>query len=990
MLNFTNHISKSIVTAGFLLALVAMANAQVFLSDAGTNHRNRFPLVDVREATAIYYDTADFTAVKTSARLFAEDVERVSGMSVAVGPVTGKMAKNMVLVGSLGQNGLIDRLVEEKKMTVDSIVGAWERYTIQLVINPFPGVSKALVVAGSDRRGTAYGLFSISEAIGVSPWYWWADVPVKKRDRLYLDVKPFTAPAPTVKYRGIFINDEDWGLLPWAKHTFDPERKDIGPKTYAKVFELLLRLKANYLCPAMHEASGAFNKYPENKLVADSFGIVMGSVHPEPLLFNNASEWDKKTMGEWNYMTNKEGILRVLDKRVKENAPYENVYTLALRGLHDRAMTGNYTLEQRVKLVGQALKDQRTILQKYIDKPIEEIPQAFTPYKEVLDLYLAGLELPDDVILVWPDDNYGYMKQLSNEKERKRSGGSGVYYHASYLGIPHDYLWLSSTPPALMYEELHKAYRTGADRLWLLNAGDIKSCEFPVTLFLAMAYDLTQFNFDNVPDFQAHWWSAMYGQHYFDEFREISREYHRLAFARKPEFMGWGYQWNTFKQGRERPTDTDFSFVNYGEAEKRIADYHRIGKKAERLLNEVSPEERPSFFQLVYYPVKGAELMNKKWLTAQQQRLFLAQGRSEANLLKDKVKHYYDTLYTISYEYNDLLESKWKRIMSLKQGVVASYFELPKLDSLKVPVQPAMALFVEGQEPLKGVSSYHHLPAFSKFFSNKKYVVDVFNTGGGSFDWQLEVSADWITVSKAQGTVVYGDRVAVGVDWERVPVGEKVSGYIRFTSGDITEHVLVSVFNPELPAITDVRGHFVEDNGVIAIPGADFHRKRETEDIKMYLIDNLGVEDRCVMIGDPVAKVRNPRDDQSPGVAYDFYTFHHGPVDVYTYVLPVFPLNSDRDFGFHEQHTSQTRYAVCIDDGPVALPSSSAPEYTQTWADNVLRNAAVNKSTLYIDKPGKHTLHIKCGDPGMVIQKIVLDFGGLKKSYLGPSMTKVE
>lgn len=980
-----NDLFKRQVLFSLLVSVSSILTAQISLTEKPG--RDVFSLS--RNNTAIVYDQNDYISIAKSVELFAEDVRLVTGEALPVLTAQGKLPQHIIVAGTIEKSDIIKKLIQSKKIDVSTIEGEWERYLVEVVKNPFPGVKQALVIAGSDRRATSYGLFSISEAMGVSPWYWWADVPVRKRDHVHLKIERHVSPAPTVKFRGIFINDEDWGLLPWAKHTFDPELKDIGPKTYAKVFELLLRLRANYLCPAMHEASGAFNKYPDNKFVADTFGIVMGSVHPEPLLFNNASEWDPKTMGEWNYMTNKEGILKVLDQRVKENSPFENVYTLALRGLHDRAMTGNYTLEERVRLVGEALKDQREILKKYIDKPLEEIPQAFTPYKEVLDLYMAGMELPDDVILVWPDDNYGYMKQLSSPDEQKRPGGSGVYYHASYLGIPHDYLWLATTPPSLMYEELKKAYDTGADRLWLLNAGDIKSCEFPVTLFLDMAYDIHQFSFENIADYQATWLSGIYGDKYLDEFKEITKEYFRLAFTRKPEFMGWGYEWNTFSHGRERPTDTDFSFTNYREADTRIADYERIGGAAERILNELPEEEQPSFFQLLYYPVKGAELMNKKWLTAQKNRLYIAQGRSKANILRDKVQHYYDTLYTISYGYNDLMDEKWKRVLSLRQGVTASYFEMPKLDSVEISGQPAMNLFVEGKEPLKGVSSFHALPAFNKF-TNKQYFIDIYNSGTGSFNWSLKPSHEWIVVNKDQGTITYEERIWVSIDWEKVPAGENIKGEILFSSGETTDNVLISVFNPESPSLEELKGLYIEDNGVISIAGADFHRARETGEVKMQIIENLGFEDRSVMIGDPTGKVLNPRNHNSPGVEYDFYTFHHGPVDVYTIVLPIFPLGSDRDFGFHEQNTTQTRYAVCIDDGPVALPSSSSPEYTQTWYENVLRNAAINKSTFHIDKPGKHTLHIKCGDPGMVIQKIILDFGGMKKSYLGPPVTKVE
>src|SRR5690606_21986305 len=274
------------------------------------------------------------------------------------------------------------------------------------------------------------------------------------------------------------------------------------------------------------------------------------------------------------------------------------------------------------------------------------------------------------------------------------------------------------------------------------------------------------------------WLSSIYGENHFDDFKEITREYNRLAFSRKPEFMGWGYEWNTFNNGRERPTDTDISFTNYGEAEKRIADYTRIGAKAERILNQLPEDERFSFFQLLYYPVKGAELMNKKWLTAQQNRLYIAQGRSTANLLRSQVKHYYDTLYKISYEYNDLMDGKWKRMMSLRQGVTASYFELPKLDSVSISPEAGMKLFVEGQEPLKGVSSFYTLPAFNKYL-DKKYFIDIFNTGEGSFEWDLKTSQDWIIVSKSKGKVIHEDRVWVSIDWSKVPADEKISGEIE-------------------------------------------------------------------------------------------------------------------------------------------------------------------------------------------------------------------
>lgn len=563
-----------------LSAVVAVSagRAQVAVHEKSPKTKYAFTLASPRQTAAILYDASDAAVVKRAAELFAADVEAVTGRYPRVTSAAGETGP-AVIVGTVGGSALIRRLAEAGKIDTAPLEGAWERYLIQTVANPLPGIRKALVIAGSDRRGAAYGLFTLSELIGVSPWYWWADVPVKKHAALHVDAPPTYSQTPSVRYRGIFLNDEDWGLTPWASQTFEPERGNIGPRTYAKVCELLLRLKANYLAPAMHPVSTSFNQIPENKLVADTFAIVMGSTHCEPLLLNTASEWDTKTMGPWNYDKNKEGINRVLTQRVRENSPYENVYTLALRGLHDGVMSTTLPMHEKVRMLQQALLDQRRILAENIDRPIETVPQAFTPYKEVLEIYSNGLELPDDITIVWPDDNYGYMKRLSGVREQRRTGRSGVYYHVSYLGVPHSYLWFSTTPPSLMYEELRKAYDTTADRLWLVNCGDLKGSEMQVSLFLDMAWDIGRFTADNVVTYPARWLAGIFGEAYYDRLEAMTREHLRLAFPRKPEYMGWGYHWNRFDHNCEQLTDTDFSFTNYDEAQRRLEAYRQLGAR---------------------------------------------------------------------------------------------------------------------------------------------------------------------------------------------------------------------------------------------------------------------------------------------------------------------------------------------------------------------------------------------------------------------------
>lgn len=974
-----------------LSALVAVSagRAQVAVHEKSPKTKYAFTLASPRQTAAILYDASDAAVVKRAAELFAADVEAVTGRYPRVTSAAGETGP-AVIVGTVGGSALIRRLSEAGKIDTAPLEGAWERYLIQTVANPLPGIRKALVIAGSDRRGAAYGLFTLSELIGVSPWYWWADVPVKKHAALHVDAPPTYSQTPSVRYRGIFLNDEDWGLTPWASQTFEPERGNIGPRTYAKVCELLLRLKANYLAPAMHPVSTSFNQIPENKLVADTFAIVMGSTHCEPLLLNTASEWDTQTMGPWNYDKNKEGINRVLTQRVRENSPYENVYTLALRGLHDGAMSTTLPMHEKVRMLQQALLDQRRILAENIDRPVETVPQAFTPYKEVLEIYSNGLELPDDVTIVWPDDNYGYMKRLSGVREQRRTGRSGVYYHVSYLGVPHSYLWFSTTPPSLMYEELRKAYDTTADRLWLLNCGDLKGSEMQVSLFLDMAWDIGRFTADNVVTYPARWLAGIFGEAYYDRLEAMTREHLRLAFPRKPEYMGWGYHWNRFDHNCEQLTDTDFSFTNYDEAPRRLEAYRKLGARAEALLHEIGDEARPAFYQLVYYPLRGAELMNRMTLGGQRNRWYARQGRAATNAVRDEVQRCYDSLQVITRGYNSLLGGKWNHMMSMRQNYdgVSAYFNLPHLATHDAAGAPRLALQVAGED-VTGARAFHALPAFDNYL-RRTYPVEIYNRGGGTLAWTAHASEPWVVLSKSAGKTADEERITVGIDWEKAPSGNAVPAQIVFRAGEQSEKVLVSLFNPTAPSRAELRGIYVENNGCVSIPAAGCHRVRENDRIKITAVEDLGIEGPALQLGDPTAPLQIFRSRDVPCAEYDFYAFDAGSVDVYTYVLPTFPLHADRDFRIGENTNTDTKYSVQIDDGALATPSSSHVEYSQVWFESVLRNCAVNKSTLHIDKPGRHTLRIRVGDPGIVLQKIVLDFGGMKRSYLGPQSTLIE
>ncbi|MDE7096735.1 MAG: glycosyl hydrolase 115 family protein, partial [Muribaculaceae bacterium] len=547
----------------FAIQICAFAHGNLYISDSGSIG---FPLRNC----AIVYDTADFEVVANAAVMLQEDIHAITG--VMPGLVTGDIPSgvNTLLVGTLGHSSLIDSLAEKGVIMADSIRGGWERFIIKNI--SCPDGASCLIVAGSDRRGTAYGVTTLSRSLGVDPWVWWADVPVTRRPAASVSAD-YISESPTIKYRGIFINDEDWGMLPWAASGLDKDIRDIGPRTYEKVCQLLLRLKGNMLAPAMHSCTGAFYSHPGSKIVADRYGIIMTTSHCEPIMFNNAalSEWNPERDGEWDYGTNRDVIYGKFADRLDEIADYENIYTIGMRGVHDEAMSRTRPVEERIALLERVIMEQRGLLSSRLGKPASEIPQIFIPYKETLDLYRKGLKVPEDVTVIWPDDNYGYMKSVSSPAERKRSGSSGVYYHTSYLGTPHDYLWLCTTPPAMMYHELKKAFDCGADRYWLLNVGDIKPAELDTQTFFDMAWDFERFSQDDVNGYQSALVADWCGEKYRQLVQKILDEYYRLAWIRKPEYMGWEIEWDSPETREGGPTD--FSFSNYGDAWRRIDEY---------------------------------------------------------------------------------------------------------------------------------------------------------------------------------------------------------------------------------------------------------------------------------------------------------------------------------------------------------------------------------------------------------------------------------
>lgn len=630
-----------LLTAAWSLACAGVARAATDLL-AVSPGPDDFLLADA-EAVFVLEASTDPAVVRAADDLRA-DIERVSGIRPARHDATGApLPRSMVLAGVVGESPLLDRLTTAGKLDVNALAGAWESFVIAVVPDPLPGVESALVIAGSDRRGAIYGLYEVSAAIGVSPWHWWADVPVRKKSPLAVAAGTRRFGPPSVKFRGIFLNDEDWCLQPWAAKTFEPETGDIGPKTYAKIFELLLRLKANTVWPAMHPTTRAFNHYPRNKEVADAYAIVMGSSHAEPMLRNNVDEWTAPKE-DYNYVANREGVLRYWEQRVAENGRYENIYTLGMRGIHDSNMVGPKSDAERIRALERIFADQRALIARHVRPDVEQVPQMFCAYKEVLDLYRQGLRVPEDVTIVWPDDNFGYVRNFAPPAERGRRGGFGVYYHLSYLGRPLAYLWLSTIPPALIWEEMHKAYEHGADRIWIANVGDLKPAEIGTEFFLQMAWDIDRWRPDNLADFLPEWTAREFGAEHAREIADILADYYRLNFQRKPEHL----QWWLPRQPRQ------FSPLTDGEVQARLDAFAALRARVEALRPRIPAPAQDAFYQLVHYPVLGSALANRRFFEAERGNVDAARA-AHARLAEET-----------RYFNEDLAGGKWRGMLALE------------------------------------------------------------------------------------------------------------------------------------------------------------------------------------------------------------------------------------------------------------------------------------------------------------------------------------
>ena len=586
-------------------------------------------------------DNAEEKVVQTALKLFIRDYQSVFSASAAVDARQGN-----IIVGTVGKSPLLKAVSAD----VSALTGKKQAFLLQVLPDG------KLLVAGSDSHGTAYGIMELSRLIGVSPWEWWADVTPEKKTSFVLSAEYQTLQSPSVEYRGIFINDEDWGLMPWSSQTYEPSdiKGHIGPKTNARIFELLLRLRANTYWPAMHECTLPFFLTEGNRKVAEEYGIFIGSSHCEPMVCSAAGEWRRRGQGDYDYVNNSASVYKFWEDRVKEVAQQGNIYTLGMRGVHDGQMQGAKTVAEQKAVLERVLKDQRGLLQKYGNKDVTAIPQAFIPYKEVLDIYNAGLQVPDDVTLIWCDDNYGYIRHFPTAEERARKGGNGIYYHVSYWGRPHDYLWLGTFSPYLLHQQMKLAYDRGIQKMWVLNVGDIKPAEYQIELFLDMAWNIDEVDEIGVTAHLKSWLEREFGSNCAEELLPAMEAHYQLSYIRKPEFMG-----NT----REEERDPKYKVIKdlpWSEQtiSERLRSYTVLSDVVERIESNIPADRQDAYFQLVKYPVQAAAQMNRKILTAQLAR------HSKVDWKQSDAA--FDSIASLTQQYNSLQNGKWNRMMDFQ------------------------------------------------------------------------------------------------------------------------------------------------------------------------------------------------------------------------------------------------------------------------------------------------------------------------------------
>ncbi|WP_286806069.1 MULTISPECIES: glycosyl hydrolase 115 family protein [unclassified Marinimicrobium] len=913
-------------------------------------------LVGKEHIANLYVDPNDDPGVRRAVRDLQADIQRVTGKQPQIVRSTEGLGSHGVIIGTLSGSSLIQQLVEAGKLDVSPIEGEWDAYHMEVVENPLPGLDKALVIAGANKRGAIYGTYDVSEEIGVSPWYWFADVPAQQHDHLYIDGHLNLQDQPKVKYRGIFINDEAPALTSWVQENYGDYNHDF----YEHVFELILRLKGNFLWPAMWNNAFADDD-EQNMILADEYGIVMSTSHHEPMMRAD-KEWNRYGEGAWEYSTNPDNLYEFWVDGAERNKPYESVYTLGMRGQADTPMSEG----QNIELLERIVDDQREILKNvFDDRPIEDVPQVWTLYKEVQYFYEKGMRVPDDVTLLWADDNWGNIRRLPTPEERDRSGGAGVYYHFDYVGGPRSYRWINVTPIAKVWEQMNLAWEYEADRIWIVNVGDIKPMEYPTEFFLRMAWDPEYWNRERLPEFGRLWAEREFGAEFAEPIAELVTGYTRHNGRRKPE---------------QQSADT-YSLLNYREAERIEQELATLTEQANAIYAQLPEARRDAFDQLVRHLVRASANVTRMYIDQARNQLFAEQGRANANDYGERARERFRHDAELEDHYHtEISDGKWNHMMSQPRIGYTHWNNPPEntaplIYDYQPHSKPDMGVAVEGMEKAWPVPGAYTLPTFSPY-GTKSYRIEVFNKGTAPFDFSAEPSDEWIQVSQREGTVNELVTLEVSIDWDQAPAGSHQGHVFVKGTGWGGARVQVETFKPAPRVARQVKG-FVETNGYVSIEAGNFHRKQDRSGHRWEVIPQHGRTQSSISTF-PISDTEFEDPAESPYVEYDIYFFSTGEFDVHGLFAPSLNLVPGRGL----------RYAIAFDDAEPQVVDILEDLSSEAWETAVSDGVRRSVSTHTIREPGLHTLRIYRVDPAVTLQKLMIDTGGLKPSYLGPPQSE--
>lgn len=896
----------------------------------------------------------DWPGVVRAVGDLSADVERVTEHAAQVVKSPGTVKGDVVLIGTIGRSPLIDALVKAKKLDVSDVAGKWEAAVTTVVERPMPGVRRALVIAGADKRGTIYGIYDLSEQIGVSPWYWWADVRVPHEDALYVIPKRVVQPEPAVRYRGIFFNDEAPALSGWTTEKFG----GMNHEFYTKVFELLLRLKANFLWPAMWNNAFAADD-PENAKLADEYGIVMGTSHEEPMM-RAEKEWTRGHHGPWDYMTNEREIDDFWRAGLQRDKNYEQVVTLGMRGEGDTPMSASANTE----LLERIVANQRQILKETVNPDLTKIPQVWALYKEVQTYYEKGMRVPDDVTLLWSDDNWGDLRRLPTAEERKRSGGAGIYYHFDYVGGPRSYKWLNTNPIPKVQEQMNLALKYGADRLWVVNVGDGKPMEFPIEFFLSYARTPQRWNKDHLDGFTKLWATREFGPEHADEIASAMEEYTRYNGRRKPELID----------------PTTFSLTNYGEADRVVSEWRTLEDRVDKLATELPENERASYFELIQYPVDACANLTEMYVMAGHNAMDARLGNPKANDEAAAVQRMFARDAELSDAYNHkLLDGKWDHMMDQTHIGYTGWSDppanvMPAVSWIQVPETGSLGVIAEGATFIRGSRRFELSLGTLDSVAQQTRTLTLFDRGKSPIEYAVKTSSPWITVSSSEGKVGPAEqKVIVGVDWSKVP-SDEAQGMVTVSSGE-ARPMVYNLHALKLPVTRESAQGFVEGDGYVAIEAADTTARVAdgSDERATHWVELPGYgATRSAMTVYPVTAVSDM--NSKAVLEYKMYLYDAGSFDLQATLAPTLNFVPGRGL----------RFAVSVDDGPRTVVDELEHNTQQDWERAVSDGVRKVTVPLSIAAPGYHVVKIWAVDPGVVLERLVVSHGALRPSYLGP------